>query len=381
MSTKAQTEERARGRTGARLPRTGLGVHRMQVGAWLLAMAGLVALMVLVGGATRLTDSGLSITEWQPVTGVMPPLSDAAWQEEFAKYKQIPEYSQVNRGMSLDAFKRIYWWEWGHRLLGRLTGLAFAAGILFFLVTRRLGRTIIPRLVLLFLLGGLQGALGWYMVQSGLSERVDVSQYRLAAHLGLAVLLFGALLWTAMGLMRRSAAPPRAGVVRPLLIVFAVLVFVQILLGAFVAGLDAGLSYTTWPLMDGDLVPAKLFTGMPWYEAVFEDRLTVQFLHRLGGYAVAAWALSLWLHARIHMADAGVQRVLTILLILVALQAALGVLTLIQVVPLPLALAHQAGALAVFAVALYAVHLGHGLGVQARPSVMPPGREVDVPAV
>lgn len=364
MTAELAAEERARPAGGGRVGAAALSAHRLQVGVWLFVMAGLVALMVLVGGATRLTDSGLSITEWKPVTGVIPPLTTEAWEAELEKYRQIPEYQQINKGMSLDEFKRIYWWEWGHRFLGRLVGLVFAAGFLFFLFTRRLERPMIPRLAAIFTLGAAQGVLGWYMVQSGLVDRVDVSQYRLAAHLGLAVLILGAILWTAFGLVRHAPERRRHTGALPLSLgLFSVLVFLQILMGAFVAGLDAGLSFTTWPLMDGQFIPRGLFPGA-WYQALFEDRFTVQFVHRMGGYAVAAWALALWFYGRQLPLSRGLSRVLGALLLVVALQVASGILTLVNVVPIPLALVHQAGSLAVFALALLALHAALGLGTR-----------------
>src|SRR4051812_48317770 len=243
--------------------------------AWLLAVAALVFLMVGVGGATRLTGSGLSITEWQPIVGTVPPLSQADWLEAFAKYQQIPQYHHVNRGMSLDAFKVIFWWEWTHRFLGRLIGAVFLVPFLFFLAAGQMPRALLGRLAGIFALGGLQGAIGWYMVRSGLADRIDVSQYRLALHLGLAILIFGGLIWVALSLdereSRASAAwPPRARGAAAI----ALLVFAQIILGAFVAGLKAGASYNTWPLMDGRFVPDGLGAMQPWYLNLFENALT-----------------------------------------------------------------------------------------------------------
>lgn len=366
MTADLAAGERARPTGSGRLGAAALSAHRLQVGVWLFVMAGLVALMVLVGGATRLTDSGLSITEWKPVTGVIPPLTTEAWETELEKYRQIPEYQLVNKGMSLDEFKRIYWWEWGHRFLGRLIGVVFAAGFVFFLLTRRLSRPMIPRLAVIFTLGAAQGVLGWYMVQSGLVDRVDVSQYRLAAHLGLAVLIMGAILWTAFGLVRPAPEKaPHAGALPLSLGLFCALVFVQTLMGGFVAGLDAGLSFTTWPLMDGQWIPHGLFPGA-WHQALFEDRMTVQFAHRMGGYAVAAWALGLWLYSRVLPLERGPRRVMDVLLAVTALQVVAGILTLIHVVPISLALVHQAGALAVFALALLALHSAAGLGTRPR---------------
>ena len=255
---------------------------------WLLAVAALVLAMVVVGGATRLTESGLSITEWQPVAGALPPLSDAQWELQFEKYKAIPQYQALNSGMSLDAFKTIFWWEWTHRLLGRLIGAAFLLPFLWFLARGRVEARLRPRLWMLFGLGALQGAVGWWMVASGLAERVEVSQYRLAFHLTLAGLIYVALLWTAQGLAPRSPpVPSRLRVSAKLLLG---LVLAQIYLGALVAGLRAGLIYNTWPLIDGHLVPAasQLLFNEPWWRNFFENPLTVQFDHRLVAYALLA---------------------------------------------------------------------------------------------
>jgi cytochrome c oxidase assembly protein subunit 15 len=269
--------------------------------AWLFSLTALVFAMVVVGGATRLTDSGLSITEWQPIVGSVPPLTEADWQDAFAKYKEIPEYQRVNQGMSLEQFKVIYWWEWAHRALGRLIGLVFALPFAWFWFRGRLPPGLAPKLLGVLALGGLQGFIGWYMVQSGLAERVDVSQYRLALHLMLAFVIFGLLLWLALGLsaggtpVRLSPVGRAQQRVAPLLIA---LLLVQIALGAFVAGLKAGLTYNTWPLMDGKLIPDGLGTLEPWYLNLFENVTTVQFAHRIVAYILAflafahAWSLA-----------------------------------------------------------------------------------------
>ena len=322
---------------------------RRAVAMWLFVICGLVFAMVMVGGLTRLTDSGLSITEWKPVTGALPPLSDADWAAEFKKYQQIPEYRLINEGMSLAAFKRIYWWEWGHRLLGRLIGVAFLVPFLWFLATRRIGRALAPKLAGLFILGGLQGVLGWYMVMSGLVHRVDVSQYRLAAHLGLAVALYGALFWVALDIWRAGgAARPRWGAAWALV----GLIYAQIILGAFVAGLDAGLAYNSWPLMDGAMVPGQLFVQSPWWLNFFENPKTVQFAHRGVAYLVVAAVLAHgWrMRGRAGAASAG------LLAVAVVVQAALGIWTLLAAVPIVLGAAHQAGALMLFTAALYHAH-------------------------
>ncbi|MCB2112713.1 MAG: COX15/CtaA family protein [Parvularculaceae bacterium] len=324
--------------------------RRRPVAVWLFVMSALVALMVIVGGATRLTDSGLSIVEWRPVTGAVPPLSQAHWQDEFDKYKTIPEYEEVNWGMSLDEFKRIYWWEWGHRFLGRVIGFAFLIPLIFFIATRRVDRALAARLGVLFILGGLQGALGWWMVSSGLSARVDVSQYRLAAHLALALLLFAALLWTAFD----TISAPRAArsSLAPFAFALAGGVYLQMILGAFVAGLRAGRTFNTWPLMDGKLFPDGYFSAAPGFHDLFETAAASQFNHRLGAYILAAAVGAFFLAAR-NSDIAGRARLLAFA---IAAQIALGVWTVLAATPISLGLAHQAGALIVFALALFAAH-------------------------
>lgn len=321
------------------------------VALWLFFMCALIAIMVIVGGATRLTDSGLSITEWAPVTGTVPPLSEAAWDEEFAKYKTIPEYKLVNAGMSLDQFKEIYWWEWGHRFLGRVIGIAFFIPFVFFVATGRARGWLAVKLGALFLLGGAQGALGWWMVSSGLSDRVDVSQYRLAAHLGLAIALFAAMFWLALDLSgkgRKSRALP----IFPAALALAAGIYLQMILGAFVAGLRAGSMYNTWPLMDGKFFPDAYFSASPRFADLFETMAAVQFNHRIGAYLVAAGAVWFFLAARKSAIEERAQFVL----FAVAIQVLLGVWTVIAGTPLGLGLLHQAGALALLAAALYAAH-------------------------
>ena len=312
---------------------------RRVIALWLFAIAALVFLMVAVGGITRLTNSGLSIVEWKPVTGILPPMSEAAWTAEFEKYKAFPEYQKINRGMDLDGFKSIYWPEYWHRVLGRLIGFAFAVPFAVFFLTGRVERVLAPRLLLLFVLGGAQGALGWFMVKSGLVDRPDVSQYRLAAHLGLAVLLYWLILTTALQLWR--PAPPVAAP-RGLAHAGLGLVYLQILLGGLVAGLDAGLIYNTWPLMDGSVVPTHLiFSESPLWLNFFENVATVQFQHRVGAYIVTLVLLLLWWRSRSTALAGAANLVLAAL----ALQMVLGVTTLLHVVPVPLAALHQLGAL------------------------------------
>ncbi len=314
---------------------------------WLVVVAAFVCAMILVGGATRLTDSGLSITEWRPVTGAIPPLTAEGWEAELGKYRQIPEYQQQNRGMSMEEFQFIYWWEWGHRQLGRTLGLVFAVPFAFFLWQGRIAPRLRPRMWGLFALGGLQGAIGWWMVSSGLSERLDVSQYRLATHLSMAFVILGLTLWTALETRYGEAAFARAGrLTRPALFFWG-LVLVQIALGAFVAGLDAGRIYTTWPLMEGRLIPDGYLSGMPFWQAAFESRAAVQLHHRWTGYAVAvaagalAWVLYRTGEPRLRMAAGTIAGV-------TLLQVVLGVTTLVHVAPLGLSLAHQGGAIALF---------------------------------
>ena len=319
---------------------------------WLYAVAALVLAMVLVGCATRLTESGLSITEWQPVMGVMPPLDDAQWQAEFEKYQAIPQYRELNRGMSLDAFKTIYWWDWTHRLVGRTVGAVFLLPLLWFLWRGWIGPGLRARLWLIFGLGALQGAVGWWMVASGLVHRVEVSQYRLATHLGLASVIYIAILWTAQRLDEPpSVAAParfRAGALGLL-----VLVLGQIYLGALVAGLRAGYVYNTWPSIDGALVPAasRLFFDVPLWRNFFENTLTVQFDHRMLAYTI--WLVAL-VHAfntaRVVKSGPVIAGAIT-LAVAVTLQAALGIFTLLMVVPISLALMHQAMAMVVLTVA------------------------------
>jgi len=323
----------------------------LSVRIWLFAVAALVLAMVLVGGATRLTESGLSITQWKPVTGVVPPLSGADWQEEFARYKQIPQYAQLNSDMTLEGFKTIFYWEWAHRLLARLVGLAFILPLLWFWrkgrLTGALGRQVLFATGLL----ALEPIVGWWMVASGLSERVEVSQVRLALHLMIATATFGALLWAAVGLRARPREAARRGLA-VLSGVVAILVFCQIGFGALVAGLRAGLTFNTWPLMDGGLVPADLFIQSPWWRNFFEDVTTVQFQHRLLAYVVVALALAQALAAtRAAPGSALARRALAVGALALA-QAALGIVTLLLVVPIWAGLLHQAFAMLLFGMAV-----------------------------
>jgi len=323
---------------------------------WLYAVAALLLAMVLVGGATRLTESGLSITEWQPVMGTLPPLNETQWQTEFEKYRAIPQYRQLNGGMTLEAFKTIYWWEWTHRIIGRTIGLSFLLPLLWFLWRGWIPPGRRAPLWTIFGLGALQGAVGWWMVASGLADRVEVSQYRLAAHLVLACFIYVAIVWTARRWgdgqlprppLAKALEAGRWAVVRAGAVALLVLILLQIYLGALVAGLRAGHAYNTWPLIDGALVPqaSRLFFDVPLWRNFFENPLTVQFDHRMLAYAI--WTLAV-LHgfnvARVTKKGPVLTGAVLVILA-VTLQAALGIWALLTVVPLSLALMHQAMAM------------------------------------
>jgi cytochrome c oxidase assembly protein subunit 15 len=324
---------------------------------WLLVCCALLFAMVVVGGVTRLTHSGLSITEWQPIVGTWPALSDDDWRIAFEKYRATPEYLQINRGMNLDAFKQIFWWEYSHRLLGRAIGAAFLLPYLWFLARRSIPRGYALPLFVIFLLGGLQGALGWYMVASGLIDDPRVSPLRLTAHLGLAVAIFGAMLWVALSLLRRPHTSPTADGLRRFAYAVCVLVFLMILAGGLVAGTRAGFAYNTFPLMSGHWAPPGLFALEPWYLNFVSNVATVQFDHRMFAWLLVLLTPLLWWRARTApSASLHARLAADLLLGMLALQFALGVATLLLVVPLPLAAAHQAGAVLLFAAALNFAH-------------------------
>ena len=330
--------------------------HRRVVGIWLWCVALLVFAVVLVGGATRLTESGLSIVEWRPVTGTLPPFSESAWAAEFEKYKAIPQYQQINRGMSLAQFKTIYWWEWSHRFLGRLIGVAFLLPLLWFSWKGWIAREWRPRLWGIFALGALQGAVGWWMVASGLADRISVSPYRLAFHLTLACVIYAALVWMALRLTTHAPEtpePPRR--LRHGALALLLLVLVQIYAGALVAGNDAGLVYNSWPLIDGALIPNadRLMFLTPVWRNLFENELTVQFMHRMMAYA-------LWIVAVLHaidvsrtMREGGAITRSGLLAFAVTVQALVGIATLLAQTPLALALLHQAMAVATLTLAVW----------------------------
>lgn len=344
---------------GTTSPMAASSRHRA-VAAWLFACCILVFVMVIVGGVTRLTHSGLSITEWQPIVGTVPPLSANDWQIAFDKYRATPEYQQINKGMALDEFKGIFWWEYVHRLLGRAIGLAFLIPFLWFLARRQIPQGYGGRLAAIFVLGGLQGAMGWYMVKSGLVDDPRVSQFRLTAHLGLAIVIFAAMFWVALSLVDpRRMAMTNAAVrsARRWGIGIVALVFVQILSGGFVAGIRAGFAYNTFPLMNGQLIPPEIMMIEPWWRNFFYNMATVQFDHRVLAWLLAFAVPALWWKVVGNTSVPPLaRRAAHLLLVMVAVQIALGILTLIHVVPLPLAAAHQAGAVLLLAAALNLAH-------------------------
>jgi cytochrome c oxidase assembly protein subunit 15 len=329
------------------------------IALWLLACCAMILLMVVIGGITRLTESGLSITEWHPVTGVIPPLGEAQWAAEFARYKEIPQYRAIHPDMTLAQFKGIFFWEYLHRLWGRLIGVAFALPFVYFLVRKRIPWRLAPRLAGLFVLGGLQGLLGWYMVESGLSHRVEVSQYRLAAHLAAAVVIYAAMLWVALDLLWPRHEPARdrrqARVARLVTFILA-LVFVTLVAGAFVAGTRAGYIYNTFPLMAGGFVPPDYWYLHPWYRNFFDNLAAVQFDHRLLAETTWTVIVAVWLYALRLDLPRRARWALHALAAMATVQAALGITTLLLVVPLPVAVTHQAGAILLITAALVARH-------------------------
>jgi cytochrome c oxidase assembly protein subunit 15 len=329
--------------------------HLGAVRWWLIVVAALIAVMVLLGGATRLTESGLSIVEWKPVTGTLPPLNEAQWVQAFEGYKAIPQYRELNAGMSLAEFKTIFWWEWSHRLLGRVIGAVYLLPFLYFLWRGALGAELKRRLWMIFALGALQGAVGWWMVASGLTQRTEVSQYRLATHLVLALIIFASIVWT----LRRMSARPQPAVLPGRLKVSAVallaLTFVQLYFGALVAGLRAGRVYNTWPEIDGAFIPsaARLWFEEPWWRNLFDNTLTVQFEHRMTAYALLVLALLHATDAMAARAGTAIVRGAWWLVAAITLQATLGILTLLHQVPIDLALSHQAVAIVVLTLAIF----------------------------
>jgi cytochrome c oxidase assembly protein subunit 15 len=331
------------------------------IAVWLSICCLLVFAMVVVGGVTRLTHSGLSITEWQPIVGTLPPRSAADWDEAFAKYQLTPEFREVNHAMTVAEFKGIFWWEYFHRLLARAIGVAFIAPYLWFLARRRIPQRLVWPLAGIFLLGGMQSAVGWLMVQSGLVDDPRVSPFRLTAHLALAFAIFASMLWIALSLaFPGRAAGAAASGLKPLRRragMTAALVFVMALSGGFVAGIRAGFAYNTFPLMDGRVVPPEIMMLEPWWKNFFWNMATVQFDHRLLAWLLAVLVPALWWRVqRAQDVSARAKSSATALLAMLAVQVSLGIATLVNAVPLPVAALHQAGAVAVFALALSTVH-------------------------
>src|ERR1700678_1550975 len=339
-SQAARADAQARGASGVRV--------------WLFAVAALIFAMVLVGGATRLTESGLSITQWKPVTGVIPPLSDADWRDEFARYRQIPQFAELNPDMTLEGFKTIFWWEWSHRLLARIIGAAFVAPALWFWLSGRLKGAVGRQIAIATGLLALEPIVGWWMVSSGLSERTEVAQERLALHLLIAAATFGALIYAAVGLSERPRSKTASRAFATSAWIFTALVFCQLGLGALVAGLRGGLIYNTWPLMGSSVIPGEAFHPNP-LQAMFNDAATAQFDHRMVAYAVVAFAIVQAIAALRATPGSPVASRAMVLAAIALLQVALGVVTLLAVVPIELALPHQALALALFGLAV--VHL------------------------
>ncbi|MDJ0993993.1 MAG: COX15/CtaA family protein [Dinoroseobacter sp.] len=339
-----------------RAKRTGA---RGAVRVWLMILFALVVLMIAVGGLTRLTDSGLSITVWAPISGAIPPLSAEDWQREFDLYRQIPEYQLQNQGMTLAEFQFIYWWEWGHRQLGRAIGLVWAIGFFGFLVTRKIPPGWTGKLLLLGALGGLQGAIGWWMVSSGLTgTMLDVASYRLATHLGLAFFILALLAWYILQLgrteadmmqARRSAEPKLFGMTTGLLH----LSFVQILIGALVAGIDAGRTFTDWPLMAGGFLPLDMWDLEPVWRNLFENPGTVQFIHRMVGYVLVLLAIGVWVVSR-RSPNALTQRAYDWMGVMLFGQIVLGIVTVMNAAPWTWAIAHQFGAVVLIVLILRA---------------------------
>ena len=331
--------------------------HDRQLALWLITCAVVIYGMILLGGVTRLTESGLSMVEWRPLMGIVPPLGEAAWQDVFAKYQQFPEYQKINRGMDLAQFKVIFMYEYLHRVLGRLIGLLFALPLLFFAVRGRIRPGFMPRLFMLFALGGCQGLLGWYMVKSGLVDRPSVSQYRLTAHLGLAVALYGAIVWQALQLLPgmrtagQGASPSLVSLAR-WIVPLVLLVYLMILSGGLVAGTDAGFSYPTWPRMGPGFVPPGLYETSPAWLAAFEDVTTVQFNHRMFAYLLFFLVGGFALRLAFSAGDKGLRLLAVAILGALLLQLSLGIGTVLTHVAVPVAAAHQGGAILLLTVLL-----------------------------
>ena len=327
--------------------------HSLVLGLWLLGCAAVVYLMVVVGGMTRLTQSGLSMVEWDPIMGIIPPIGEAAWQDVFAKYKTSPEYLKVNVGMSLEAFKGIFYWEYGHRVLGRVIGMIYLLPLLFFLARGMVPKSWYVRLLSLFILGGLQGLMGWYMVKSGLVDVPRVSQYRLTAHLGLALLIFTCMVWFAMDFLRGEQRAKHASpIYLKSTLLLVTVVFIMMLSGGFVAGTKAGFIMNTFPMMNGQWVPDGWLGMTPVWRNFFENAIAVQFVHRCIAVLVVLTVLvSVFLSLGQRFKTGSVW-----VLVLMLIQVCLGISALVMNVPLSLGAAHQAGAVALLTACLFSAH-------------------------
>lgn len=328
------------------------------VAVWLLVICAMVFAMIVLGGVTRLTESGLSMVDWRPVTGWLPPIGEAEWHRAFDAYRQSPEYHHINAGMGLDGFKEIFWLEYLHRLFGRVIGIVFLVPFVWFLCTGRIKGALRDKCLILFVLGGLQGVLGWYMVKSGLIDEPSVSQYRLAAHLSMALIIYLFGLWVALGILQPRAAvvPPAQAGISTLVTVLLAVICVTVFSGALVAGLDAGLLYNTFPLMDGHVFPADAFELRPVFLNFFEDRGTVQFNHRVLAMTTACLVLLFWAWAVRSTAPAGLKQAAGLMALAVAVQAGLGIATLLMAVPVALGALHQAGAVVLLTATLWCLH-------------------------
>lgn len=331
-----------------------LYLYHRQIAIWLLICAGVIFGMILLGGVTRLTNSGLSMVEWKPLVGIIPPLSQADWQELFLKYQQFPEYQKINMGMTLDEFKPIFMYEYLHRVLGRLIGVIFVIPFMYFYVTKKLTPQLSMRLVVMLILGGCQGLLGWYMVKSGLVDNPHVSQYRLTAHLGLAVLIYAFIVWTTLDLIN-TKANQLPNLALPSMMI-TLLIFVMILSGGLVAGTRAGYAYSTWPLMGDSFLPAGLYAMQPAWLSAFEDITTIQFNHRVLAYIIALFIAGFAVKALKSKVSGKLRTAVIILLGLLVIQISLGISTLIFYVPISVAAAHQVGAVALLTAALFVSH-------------------------
>ena len=336
-----------------------INTNDKHIAIWLLVCCATIFAMIILGGVTRLTGSGLSMVQWEPIMGVLPPLNQAEWEETFLLYQQFPEYKVKNFAMSLGEFKSIFWFEYGHRLLGRSIGIIFLLPFLYFLVKGKIDRTLTPKLIVMFVLGGLQGLMGWYMVKSGLVDDPHVSQYRLTAHLGLAIVIYAYMFWVALDLLypgiNENMRSSNRKLARLSLVITAI-IFITALSGGFVAGTRAGFAFNTFPLMDGRLIPVGLFEITPVWRNFFENIVTVQFDHRVLATLLFLIIPAFWWTARKSQQESHIRTGLHLLLAALALQLTLGISTLLLVVPVALAAAHQAGAVVLLTASLFVSH-------------------------